>query len=313
MARERDPKRDLAFHMWKESKGKITNREIANTLDVDEKKIATWKTRDKWNCSTTKKESVVQQNKKCSTTKEKETTKVKKSEEIQDVKHISKIIDECELDEVMGENLTDKQKLFCWYYARTFNVRSSALKAGYSIHYATSKIYDLIQHEKIKFYLDEIRKKMFSKVEASTELLYERHCTIAFSDAADFLNADGTLKNLNEVDGSLIKKVTSNTKEETLERFGNEGQTTSIKVTNEAKTTLELEDRSKSLDFLTKFHGLDPSFKTQKEKLNIEKDKISVLEERNKILENANKPPSSKVEDMSEDSKINLLKKYGGA
>ena len=68
-AREREPARDKAYEMWKESNGKITNREIANILDVDEKKIATWKTRDKWNCSTTKKESVVQQNKKCSTTK----------------------------------------------------------------------------------------------------------------------------------------------------------------------------------------------------------------------------------------------------
>ena len=71
MARERDPARDKAYEMWKESNGKITNREIANILGVDEKKIATWKTRDKWNCSTTKKENVVQQKKKCSTTKKK--------------------------------------------------------------------------------------------------------------------------------------------------------------------------------------------------------------------------------------------------
>ncbi|MGL5593846.1 MAG: hypothetical protein ACRDDH_07935, partial [Cetobacterium sp.] len=42
------------------------------------------------------------------------------------------------------------------------------------------------------------------------------------------------------------------------------------------------------------------------EKLEIEKD-------RNKILENANKPPSSKVEDMSEHEIDNYLKKYGGA
>ena len=288
-------------------------KDIADKYEVSLNTVKSWKTRYKW-CKDDKKVCTQKTKKVC--TQKKGAVPQNKSEELNeniDIKHISEVIDAYELDEVMGENLTDKQKLFCWYYARTFNVRSSALKAGYSIHYATSKIYDLIQHEKIKFYLDEIRKKMFSKVEASAELLYERHCSIAFADTADFLNPDGSLRNLNEVDGSLVKKVTSNVKKETVERFGVDGETTSLKTIDEVKTSIELEDRSKSLDFLTKFHGLDPSFKTQKEKLNIEKDKISVLEERNKILENANKPPSSKVEDMSEDSKINLLKKYGGA
>ena len=288
-------------------------KDIADKYEVSLNTVKSWKQRYKW-CKDDKKVCTQKIKKVC--TQKKGAVPKNKSEELNeniDIKHISEVIDEYELDEVMGENLTDKQKLFCWYYARTFNVRSSALKAGYSIHYATSKIYDLIQHEKIKFYLDEIRKKMFSKVEASAELLYERHCSIAFADTADFLNPDGSLRNLNEVDGSLVKKVTSNVKKETVERFGVDGETTSLKTIDEVKTSIELEDRSKSLDFLTKFHGLNPSFKTQKEKLNLDKDKISVLEERNKILENANKPPSSKVEDMSEDSKINLLKKYGGA
>lgn len=79
MARERDPARDKAYEMWKESNGKITNREIANILGVDEKKIATWKTRDKWNCSTTKKENVVQQKRKCSTTNKKKIKEVAKT------------------------------------------------------------------------------------------------------------------------------------------------------------------------------------------------------------------------------------------
>ncbi|MGL5950608.1 MAG: hypothetical protein ACRCZH_04225, partial [Cetobacterium sp.] len=55
---------------------KITNREIANNLEVDEKKIATWKIRDDWNGSG--KNDVVRQKKKCSTTKS--TTKEKVTE-----------------------------------------------------------------------------------------------------------------------------------------------------------------------------------------------------------------------------------------
>ena len=59
MAKNRDPARDEAKKIYLENKG-ITNREIANRLNVDEKKIATWKYRDNWDSTSKKKE--------CSTT-----------------------------------------------------------------------------------------------------------------------------------------------------------------------------------------------------------------------------------------------------
>lgn len=72
MPRQRDPRRDEAFEIWKQHKGKITNREIANQLDVDEKKVAVWKQRDKWN--------VVQQtNESCTTNDKNITAKRKRS------------------------------------------------------------------------------------------------------------------------------------------------------------------------------------------------------------------------------------------
>lgn len=69
MAKIRDPARDEAKKIYLNNKG-ITNREIANRLNVDEKKIATWKYRDNWD-NTSKKKNVVQQNKDCSTTNKK--------------------------------------------------------------------------------------------------------------------------------------------------------------------------------------------------------------------------------------------------
>lgn len=69
MAKIRDPARDEAKKIYLENKG-ITNREIANRLNVDEKKIATWKYRDNWD-NTSKKKNVVQQKDKCSTTNKK--------------------------------------------------------------------------------------------------------------------------------------------------------------------------------------------------------------------------------------------------
>ena len=61
MARKRSPNRDKAYEIYKEHSGNITNRKIAELLGEDEKVIAVWKNRDKWN--------VVQQSSKCCTTK----------------------------------------------------------------------------------------------------------------------------------------------------------------------------------------------------------------------------------------------------
>lgn len=63
MARARDPNRDRALEIWQEHGGNITNRQIAEQLGVDEKKIAVWKQRDKWNVVQQTNSNVVQQKK----------------------------------------------------------------------------------------------------------------------------------------------------------------------------------------------------------------------------------------------------------
>lgn len=72
MARERSPNRDRAFEIYREHDGKISNRQIAELLSEDEKKIAVWKQRDKWNVVQQlanvvqqSPDNVVQQKKKC--------------------------------------------------------------------------------------------------------------------------------------------------------------------------------------------------------------------------------------------------------
>lgn len=63
MPRLRNPNRAKAYEIYKEHGGNITNREIAKLLGEDEKVVAVWKSRDKWNvvqqsdesCTTNKK------------------------------------------------------------------------------------------------------------------------------------------------------------------------------------------------------------------------------------------------------------------
>lgn len=63
MPRGRSPNRDKAYEIYQQRGGKISNREIASILGEDEKVIAVWKSRDKWN--------VVQQSSESCTTKKK--------------------------------------------------------------------------------------------------------------------------------------------------------------------------------------------------------------------------------------------------
>lgn len=60
MPRARDPRRDEAFAIYLEKNGNIQNREIAKILDVPEKTISGWKSKDNWTKHVT---GVLQKNK----------------------------------------------------------------------------------------------------------------------------------------------------------------------------------------------------------------------------------------------------------
>jgi uncharacterized protein YjcR len=63
VARARNPNRDKAYEIWLAHNGDITNRRIAEMLGENEKVIAVWKQRDKWNVIQQSESNVVQQTK----------------------------------------------------------------------------------------------------------------------------------------------------------------------------------------------------------------------------------------------------------
>lgn len=227
MARIRDPARDKAKELYLNNKD-ITNREIANILKIDEKKVATWKYRDKWECNTEEKKNVVQQNKKCSTTKPKE----EKKELIPDENDKYEWIDEI-------DGLSDKQRLFCYYYMESLNVFQAGVKAGYSPNYSRTRIYEMLEKDSIKAFLKKLREQQKQDFLISQEKILNRHVQVAFSDINEYFEEDGSPKPITHTDGTLIKKmkITENDKGRTVE--------------------IELIEKCKSLDALTKYVGLD--------------------------------------------------------
>ena len=250
VARIRDPARDKAKELYLNNKD-ITNREIANILGVDEKKIATWKIRDNWKCSTTEKKNVVQQNKKCSTTKPKEEKKELTSDEDKAFEYV---------DEEDG--LTDRQRNFCYCYYENFNATQAAIKVGYSEKTAAEQGCRLLKNVKVKEFLEKLREVYRTEFLLTQERVMNRHVQIALSDMRDFITEDGKLRS--NYDGTLVKKLTIRSS------TYSDGE---VKKEDRA-VTIELEDRKHSLNLITKKLNLDPDTNIAKQRLEIEKSKI---------------------------------------
>lgn len=179
----------------------------------------------------------------------------------------------------MNNFLDEKQKQFCLYYLKSFNGSQAAREAGYS-NYASASI-SLLNNKHVREALSEISQAMCNKLYVTAEKIIERHLQIAFSDIKDFIKIDTKVvpimdsegaiigektyqdigvRDLKEVDGSLIKKISKNVKSGGIE--------------------IELEDRSKSLDTLTKLLTLTKAQEQQeklyRERLEIEKKRLEL-------------------------------------
>lgn len=224
MARQKDPMQEEALKLLNE--GVLNNREIANKLGIDERKVSSWKSR-----YITKVNGVQQSNKRC-TTKKIVVEKPKMTEK--------------EIDKFLDDSVTEKQRLFCIYYIQSFNATQSAIKAGYSKDSAYVIGHENLRKPKIKEFLAILKADYMADDYLEGKRLLERHKQIAFADMKDYIDSKGRVSGLSDVDGTIIKKVTYKNKN------GLYG--------SEVSTSIELEDRSKSLDFLSKVYTLDPSF-----------------------------------------------------
>lgn len=266
MARARDPNRDKAKEIWLEHGGNIANRQISEMLDVDEKKIAVWKQRDKWNVVQQSKANVVQQ---------KPKGKKPKKEKAESTVNIP-IIE--------NEELTDKQRLFISYYLKYWNATKAYQKA-YGCDYNTARVEGSrsLAKPNIKEEVIRARDEIFAESFLSSQAIIQKYMDIAFADITDFvefgtkevqaMGAFGPLedgkgnpimvevnyvdfKSHEQVDGTIISEV----------KKGKDG------------VSVKLSDRMKALEKLERY--LD--FMTEEERLKVQKLKgeISLLEQK---------------------------------
>jgi phage terminase small subunit len=253
MPRARDPNRDKSFEIWKQQKGKITNRAIAEQLGVPEKTIGAWKSKDKWIDMFN---GVLQ-------TKIRSTPKKKKLDPV-----------------IESDELNEKQKLFCIYYLKSFNATKAYLKA-YGCAYTTAAVegHRHLKNPKMKSEIDRLKAERQQELHISGEDIIQKYIDIAFADITDFatfgkkeveaMGAFGPLKD--EEDNPIMVEINYVDFKDSLEVDG-----TIITEVKKGKdgVSVKLADKMKALDMLTKYFDFLPEH--QKRRLEEEKVKVEI-------------------------------------
>jgi phage terminase small subunit len=246
-------KKDLAYQDYLLG---MKYKDIAEKYNVTLNTVRSWKTRYSWS-------------RKDAHTKQKDVhTKIKPKQ--------SKIYDK--EPRIENDDLTEKQRLFCLYYIKSFNATLAAIKAGYSPQSAHVQGPRLLGNVRVKTEIKRIKREMTSDIFIEAMDVLQKYIKIAFSDITDYLTfgkkeiiVDSFPKTINYVDfnesdmidGSIISEV----------KQGKDG------------VSIKLEDRMKALDKLSLYFDLFPDkFKRQieEEKVKVTKDKLEL--EKTKVI-----------------------------
>jgi phage terminase small subunit len=167
--------------------------------------------------------------------------------------------------EDVGEGLTEMQRLFCFYYIKNHNATQAALKAGYTPKHPSELGYQLLRYPSVRTEIERLKRLRNEAIMLTQEDIVERYMQIAFADLTDTvewgteevpnldehgciqIGDDGrvkirkvntymAIKNSSQVDGGLIKEISKN-------KHG-------IKI--------KLEDRTKALEWLANYFGMNP-------------------------------------------------------
>lgn len=201
--------------------------EISKQLGVPEGTVRVWKKRYNWDGTS-------------------ETLQVKKNK-----RNVTPM--DVMLQKLDKSKLTEKEKLFCAYYLKYFNASKAVRLAGYETKRPDVIGYELLRKPVVREEIEKLRKEQLLIALDRNDII-KRNIDIAFSDLNDFVDVRGYIKNISEIDGTLIKKF-------------------SIKDTEDGREIkFELEDRQKALEFLAKTTGIDPTWDKMKKGNNGEED-----------------------------------------
>lgn len=164
MARAPDKRIEQARQLYLQGKKLV---EIANQLNLPEGTVRRWKCTHKWDSERSDKKSE---------RSEKKKAKKKKAAESE----VEKVIENPEL--------TDKQRLFCIYYIRSFNATKAYQKA-YQCSYETAMTNgcDILRNTKVKEEILRLKQERLNREFISESDIFQKYMDIAFADITDYM------------------------------------------------------------------------------------------------------------------------------
>lgn len=191
--------------------------DIANALGVPDGTVRRWKSIYKWDESESER-SDKKANKKCKRSEKRRKQNIESKEVV--VKEVKEVLSNTEL--------TDKQRLFCLYYSKTFNATRSYQKA-YGCAYDSAMVNGprLLGNDRVKVEIMRLKEERYARAFLSEEDIVQKYMDIAFADVTDFvtfhtedMTVEDDLEGLkkikvsvvnvrdsNEVDGTIISEV----------------------------------------------------------------------------------------------------------
>lgn len=199
--------------------GAVLLKDIAKKYSVNYSTLRSRKNRERWDDEI---KNVATNN---ATQRNNVATPDKKTKEI-----ASKAVEKLE-----DAELTEKQRLFCLYYVKSFNATQSAIKAGYSADTAHVQGPRLLGNVRVKEEIRRLKGSMTQDIFIDAMDVLKKYIEIAFADVTDYvtfgqrevqaMGASGPiyegedkkpvmktinyvdLKESNEVDGTILSEV----------------------------------------------------------------------------------------------------------
>lgn len=239
MAAKKNPLSDKAYEMYKKGMKLV---DIADQLGKPEGTIRRWKSTYEWDGERS----------------ESKKNKSERSDKKRKGKRTS--VDDGTRETLQNDDLTPERQMFCIYYSRTFNATQSYLNAFHcSYDTANAEGYKLLVNPCVRAEIERLKEIKRQQILAGQDDLVELQMRIAFSDIGNYLQfGRETIKTRS---GKEIKINVVNLKE------SNAVDTQIIKKVKEGKDgiSVEVEDRQKAIDWLTRFFEMNPMDRHKKE------------------------------------------------
>ena len=164
-----------------------------------------------------------------------------------------------EIETLNNEGLTEKQRLFCLYYSKSFNATRAYQKA-YECDYQTSMVSGprLLGNVRVKNEIMRLKKERCARLMLEQEDIFQKYMDIAFADITDFLSfgqeeVPVMVDDANTGEKVQLKKIVN----KVVFRESDEVDGTLISEVKQGKdgSSIKLSDRMKALQWLSDHMG----------------------------------------------------------